>query len=360
MVLSKGSRRLFDWLQEQRAGTTVTREEVMQVAGWSAVSLKTYLQKNKVAPFLQRLAGQDLKVLLNGEDISEQFFDETFTQTAPRHVALSAGDTLDGGHDSYELVAPIGNGAVGRVWSARPSAGPRLVAAKIMLPREDLLQSSKLPDVRERFRREATYGRNLEHVNLVQYLDVGQIDKNPFLVMELANRSVADKIAQSGPVPEEEAAEIVEWCVAGLRFLHGRGHSHRDVKPANILEFGSNFKLGDLGIVRWSDFDPAITRGGTITRHSVQLGSWFYMAPEQQESPHDVDYACDIYALGVTWIEMLNGAVPAPHAVGAEAYKLQSLRAGVTDIVRRMCSYAPSQRPPLDDIETVLRAAYGD
>ena len=360
MALTRGSKRLFDWLKEQRAGTIVTRQELMRIAGWSEVSLRTYLHKNKIAPFLQRLAGQDLKVLLDGEEISEQFFDETFTQTAPRPVALAAGDTLEGECGSYELVAPIGNGAVGRVWSARPTDEPKLVAAKVMLPREDLLQTSKLPNVRERFRREATYGRNLEHSNIVRYLDTGQIAKNPFLIMELANRSVAHKIAESGPIPEEEAAEIVESCVSGLKFLHEKGHSHRDIKPANILEFESNFKLGDLGIVRWSDFDPVVTQGGTITRHSVQLGSWFYMAPEQQESPHAVDCACDVYALGVTWIEMLAGSVPAPQAIGARAYRMPALREGIVDTIGRMCSYAPSDRPTLDDIKSVILDAYGD
>ena len=119
MALTRGAKNLFDWLMKQEAGTIVTNEDVMSAAGWSEVSLMTYLRKNKVAPFLQRLADRKLKVLLDGDEISEQFFDETFTQTAPRLIALSAGDQLEGEHDTYELVEPIGNGAVGKVWSAR-------------------------------------------------------------------------------------------------------------------------------------------------------------------------------------------------------------------------------------------------
>ena len=359
MALTKGSKRLFEWLRDQRAGAIVTREKVMEVAGWSAVSLKTYLNKNKIAPFLQRLPGQDLKILLNGDEISEQYFDETFTQTAPRRVSLAAGDDLIGEFDGYELVEPIGAGAVGRVWTAKPAGGSKLVAAKVMLPREDLLQSSKLPNVRERFRREARYGRGLEHKNIVRYLDVGQVERNPFLIMELAARSVQDKIDQAGAIPEEEAAEIVESCIAGLEFLHGKGHAHRDVKPDNILEFATGFKLGDLGIVKWSDFDPVITRGGTITRQSVQLGSWFYMAPEQQESPHNVGPSCDIYALGVTWIQMLAGEVPAPQAVGAGAYEIPALRGDIAGTIRAMCAYRPSDRPTLEEINRGLRDVYG-
>ena len=68
----------------------------MSVAEWSDVSLSTYLKKNKVAPFLQRLADRKLKILMEGDQISAEFFDETFTQTAPRLVTLSAGDQLSG------------------------------------------------------------------------------------------------------------------------------------------------------------------------------------------------------------------------------------------------------------------------
>ena len=80
---------------------------------------------------------------------------------------------------------------------------PQLVAAKVMLPHADLIQSSKLPNVRERFRREARNGQVLTHPNIVRYLDSGQTEKNPFLIMELADRSVADQLGQSDPVPEE-------------------------------------------------------------------------------------------------------------------------------------------------------------
>ena len=359
MALKRGSKRLFDWLRQQPAGKVVTRQEIMSIAEWSPVSLKTYITKNKVAPFLQPIAGDRLKVLLDGDEIDEQFFDETFTQKAPRPITLGAGDVLGGEHDSYKLAEPLGNGAVGHVWAANAQSKNRSIAAKVMLPRQDLLQTSKLPNVRERFRREAKNGQSLRHPNVVRYLDAGQLQNNPFLIMELADGSVADELKRSGAFAEEEAARIVLACIAGLRFLHEKKCVHRDVKPANILRFRQAFKLGDLGIVRWSDFDPAFTKGGTITRDSVQLGSFYYSAPEQQGSPHNVDGACDVYALGVTWIEMLTGAVPAPHAVGAGAYELPSLSAPIAELVGRMCSYVPTTRPTLGEAETTLRNAYG-
>ena len=243
MALRMGSKRLFDWLKKQTAGEIVTRQQVMDVTQWSAVSLRTYINKNKIAPFIARLAGDKLKVLLDGSDITERFFDETFTQTAPRSVDLSADDVLTGEHGTYRLTEPIGNGAVGRVWSAIAKVDSTNVAAKVMLPREDLLQSSKLPNVRERFLREARNGSTLCHSNVVRYLDHGHCENNPFVIMELADRSVANTIGRSRTIPEVEAAKIVRSCVLGLRFLHSQNCVHRDIKPANILEFSGVFKL---------------------------------------------------------------------------------------------------------------------
>jgi serine/threonine protein kinase len=216
MAITKGAKRIFEWLRSQKAGTVVSYQQVMDVAGWTEVSLKSYLTKNKLAPFLQKLQNKELKVLMDGSDISETFFDETFSQTAPLNVAVSAGDLLSGELGIYELIDHLGSGAVGHVWSAKSRADGKSVAVKIMLPRRDLLQESVLPNVRDRFRKEVRNGKTLEHPNVVRYLDSGNIEKNPFLVMELASRSVAKQIEDSGAIPEEEAAEIVECCLNAL------------------------------------------------------------------------------------------------------------------------------------------------
>ena len=359
MAIRKGSERLFHWLRTQKAGMIVPYEVIMEAAKWSEASLKTYITKNKIAPFLEPLTDRQLKVLLNGEEINETFFDETFSQTAPRHIAFSAGKQLEGEKGIYELVERLGNGAVGHVWSASLNDRISLVAVKVMLPRQDLLQRSKLPNVRERFRREGRNGCTLSHPNLVSYVDVGEVERNPFLVMELGQRSIDDQLKASGSIPQEETAEIVSDCLRALGYLHNKSCPHRDIKPANMLEFSGAVKVGDLGIVKWSDFDEAFTKGGTITRQSIQLGSWHYMAPEQQESPHDATNASDIYSLGVSWIEMLTGTLPSPHAIGAQAFDLPLLNGEVNDLVARMCAYRPSERPNLQEISEVIDAAYG-
>lgn len=358
MALVKGAKRCFEWLQTRSSGEIVTRQDVMTASGWSDVSLATYFRKNKLAPFLMPLEGDQVKVLLDGATLSERYFDEVFTQTAPPKITLAVGDRLRGENGSYTLVEPLGNGAVGHVWSARVAdeSEIRLVAAKIMLPREDLLAESRIVDVRERFRREAKNGARLAHTNIVRYLDHGEVQDNPFLIMERGRSSVGRILKQSGPMAEDEAATVVTAVVDALQHLHNADSPHRDVKPDNILLFDDCYKLADLGIVRWNDFDPRFTTGGTLTRSSMQLGSWFYMAPEQQQDPHEAVAASDLYALGVSWIEMLTGELPAPQAVGARKYSQPSTDVEVCSLIAAMVSYAPQDRPSLAEVRKVAEA----
>ena len=356
MTLSKGARLCYEWLRSKTGGEIVERQEVLEATDWMDTSLKTYLGKNKLSPFLLPLENDRLKVLMPGEEVSEDFFHEVFTQTAPRKITLSPGLKISGNKATYTLLEPIGKGAVGHVWSAQDlSAGEvTLVAVKVMLPRVDLLAESKLVNVRERFRREARNGATLDHPNIVRYLDTGEIYSNPLLVMELGESSIGHRLRGDEPLSLDESVNVVRSVLNALQYLHEKNSPHRDIKPDNILIFEDRCKVADLGIVKWSDFEPGFTTGGTITRSSVQLGSWFYMAPEQQEDPHEAIPASDIYALGVTWIEMLTGTLPSPQAVGAMAYAQPTEDAKISDLIGQMIKYDPENRPSVLKIQTIL------
>jgi hypothetical protein len=96
MALIKGAKRCFEWLKSHKSDDLVPVQELLDATGWSKVSLKTYLNKNKLAPFLTLLQNDLIKVRLGGADLAEKHFDEVFTQTAPSKITLNPGDVLAG------------------------------------------------------------------------------------------------------------------------------------------------------------------------------------------------------------------------------------------------------------------------
>jgi len=171
--------------------------------------------------------------------------------------------------------------------------------------------------------------------------------------MDLADESLAARLAKN-TLSLRESLDVVADCAAALKHLHGMNCIHRDVKPANILRFGDRYVLGDLGIVQWSDMNKAFVSAGTITRASVQLGSWHYMPPEQRKSAHIVTPASDIYALGITWYEMLTGSTPDPGEVGAQAFANPTDDAVTNDLIRRMLRFSAAERPTAKELVTTV------
>jgi len=339
----------FNFLKGKRAGEVVTEKEILQQSRWAPATLNTYKTKNYIDPFLDAIERGGYRIRKDGQTISEQEVADAFTQVRPEELQLAKGMKLRGLHGTYELLEFMGMGAVAHVWrsSLRGAATER--AAKVVSPRPDLLDPTTLENVRKRFSREAKYGQRLSHPNLVAYRDSGEFNGHPFLIMDLADGSVAQMLLQ-GPLTVARSLEIVWACVNALDYLHEQGCVHRDVKPPNMLRFGNQFLLGDLGIVNWSDMNPAFTSAGTITRDSVQLGSWYYMAPEQRATPHQATALSDVYALGVSWYEMLTGRTPDPASVAAQRFPPATSNAGVEALIRRMLSFDPPSRPSISDL----------
>ena len=114
-----------------------------------------------------------------------------------------------------------------------------------------------------------------------------------------------------------------------LQFAHDEGILHRDIKPENILlDAKGRVKIADFGIAKLTaEVDAAPRIGGDdpkLTATGAALGTPQYMAPEQLDTPGDVDHRADIYSLGVVFYEMLTGELP----VG-------TLRAAVGQVRRR-------------------------
>jgi serine/threonine protein kinase len=336
--------RFLEFLSSKRAGDVVGEDEILTATAWKPSTLSTHHRKHVLDPFLTQEDKGSFRVLRDGHLLTNEEISRAFTQNRPGQLALTKGMVVTGERGSYELMSLMGMGAAAHVWRCKNVASGKLFAAKVVNPRLDLLDPANLEVLHERFSREARNGIRLAHPNIVTYRDYGEVDAHPFLIMDLATMSLAD-LLKKGPLPLSKTVDIVHSCLRGLEHLHDAGCVHRDIKPPNVLIFGSRFAVGDLGIVRWSDMNPAFTSAGTLTRASVHLGSWYYMAPEQRTSPHDALPASDIYALGVSWYEMLTGITPDPAGVAARQFKPAAANTAASALIEKMLSFAPSDRP---------------
>ncbi|GGP58672.1 serine/threonine-protein kinase [Saccharothrix coeruleofusca] len=202
----------------------------------------------------------------------------------------------------YQLVERIGSGAMGVVWRARDA----------LLGREVAVKQLRLPDLdperarlaRARAMREARNAARLHHPDAITVFDVVVEDDQHWLVMEhLAARSLAQVVADHGPLPPHEAARIGGRVAAALAAAHAAGLVHRDVKPSNVLiGHDGTVKLTDFGISRALD-------DGTLTGSGMIAGTPAYLAPEVARG-EDPSAASDVFSLGATLYAATEGQPP--------------------------------------------------
>ncbi len=199
----------------------------------------------------------------------------------------------------YEVKSELGRGGMATVFLAADPLIGRDVAVKV-LPREFLHD----PNFRGRFEREARTIAMLEHPAIVPIYDFGEQDGQPYLVMRYMKGGTLGDLIKQGPIPVDEAADILKRLGAALDHAHSRGVIHRDLKPGNILfdETGHPF-LSDFGIVKLAQATA------TFTGESI-IGTPAYMSPEQVHGDKEIDGRSDIYTLGVILFEMLTGQMP--------------------------------------------------
>jgi serine/threonine protein kinase len=253
----------------------------------------------------------------------------------------------------YKLIDLIGAGGMSRVYLAEHTLMRRRVAIKV-LP----LRHAEDPQYRERFLREARVAALLRHPNIIQVYDLDQDGKIHYLVMEYLEGSDLQRLVRArGPLPAEQAAEIIRQAALGLHHAHEARLVHRDVKPANLLvDKLGNVKVLDLGLALYRE-----ARSNELTaalgRHI--LGTADYIAPEQTVDSHAVEPRADIYSLGCALYFALTGGPPFPEGTTAEKLRkhqresprrIQEARPDIdvalTAICERMMAKDPEERFP--------------
>lgn len=216
-----------------------------------------------------------------------------------RRLGLFAYPEIPG----YRLEERLGRGAMAQVYRATQLNVGRSVALKILNWKE----SHKKDDV-ARFFREARSAARLNHPNIVQAIEFGQVEETYFFVMELVEGfTLQHLLVLEGRVPEAQALEVARQVTEALCHLEAHQMVHRDLKPSNILLNGDLVKICDLGLARELAHGP---QDWTVTHDGMILGTPQYLSPEQARGQKDLDIRTDLYSLGVMLYRMVSGELP--------------------------------------------------
>ncbi|WP_416983618.1 protein kinase domain-containing protein [Streptomyces sp. T028] len=258
----------------------------------------------------------------------------------------------------YRLEARLGRGGMGVVWRATDELLGRRVAVKELI-QDDTLSTEQARGRRDRTLREARAVAQLSHPHIIVVHDVVEDGERPYIVMELIKGgSLADRIAEHGPLTPDDAARIAIALLGAVRAAHAAGVLHRDIKPANVL------LENDSDRVVLTDFGIAQVAGATtLTETGSFVGSPEYTAPERMSGARTGPES-DLWSLGALLCTALSGESPFRrdslggilHAVVFAEIRTPAEAAPLLPVVRGLLERDPERRLAPAEAERLLRA----
>ena len=250
----------------------------------------------------------------------------------------------------YQLLRRIGSGGMAEVFLGRASVAQGLNKQLVIKKIHRAYARSR--HFVTMFRDEASIALELNHPNIVQVFDFGQVGDTYFLVMEYAEgldllRLMHETSRAGRKIPLGLCAYIVQQVAKGLDYAHRKtdefgeplGIVHRDISPQNVLlSWDGGVKIVDFGIARARTVHE---------EEGVVKGKLAYMAPEQARGDA-VDRRADVYSSGVVLFEVCCGRALFP---GKGKEVLDAVKAGA---ITRPRDANPDIPPELE--ETIVKA----
>ena len=219
-----------------------------------------------------------------------------------RGVALPGGS--EGDAPDYELLALLGEGGMGLVYTARQTSIDRTIAVKMMKPHH-----SSSPEARVRFLSEAAVTGDLDHPNVVPIHELGKDETGQLFYAMKHVRGTEWCMVLPGN-SQSENVEILLRVADAVAFAHSRDVIHRDIKPENVM-------LGDFGEVLLMDWGLAASVTGDgkaeplVEGSSANGGTPAYMPPEMARADAAaIGFCSDVYLLGAVLYEIVAGKRP--------------------------------------------------
>ena len=248
----------------------------------------------------------------------------------------------------WKISTKLGNGSFGEVYKAKSIDNNNEVAIKFV-------------DKTDGARRELLFEDLSDAVNVVRTLATGEYENKFFIVMELAGESLREKIRKQ-KLTTKDVIKVLRDSSVALGSISGQ-IVHRDIKPDNILLMDEVWCLSDFGIARFAE-------QSTATNTFKHTGTSAYVAPERWRGERATT-ASDIYSLGVTAFEIVEGKLPFDiDADLSDSHQKAPIPPFSTDtnhilasLISKMMSKIPNLRPTPERILEVLdsiRANKGD
>jgi len=250
---------------------------------------------------------------------------------------------------TYRILKKLGEGGMGAVYLAEDPTTRRKVALKV-LPKV----AAREEDAVLRFLREVDSARKLDHPNIVRAGASGEDKGFHYYVMEyVEGDTLGGRLKREEALAPDEATKVVLQIAQGLKFAHGEGFIHRDIKPDNVVVSKEGVaKIMDMGLSK--NIDEAQTFR-TVT--GVALGTPHYISPEQARGDKGIDGRADIYSLGATYYHLVTGETPFHGANAMEVIAQhinkqlpdpRDIRDGIPDgvahVIRNMMAKKPKDR----------------
>jgi serine/threonine protein kinase len=250
----------------------------------------------------------------------------------------------------YKLVARLGAGGMGQVFLGFSPSG-RPMAVKVV--HRDLARDQAFL---HRFRQEVAAARKVSGAYTAPVVDAGYGDL-PWLATTLVvGPSLADAVAQQGPLPEAAVWRLAAGLAEALAEVHSCGLVHRDLKPSNVLLAADGPRVIDFGISRALD-------GTAITGTGMLIGTPAFMSPEQA-SGAPVGPASDVFSFGGVLTFAATGSGPFgdgnPVAMMYRVVHgepgLAMLPGALAELVSRCLAKRPEDRATLAELMEVITA----
>lgn len=249
--------------------------------------------------------------------------------------------------DNYELGGVLGKGSFARVYQCTNKLDGKRYAMKVI--KKQALSESQIA----RLRIEIAIMQAVNHPHIVHMYDLLESDLRYMLVMDLVDGG--ELMGKMNDVlPEEQAADYLIQIAATVRFCHGLGIVHRDLKFENVLVKDGDFLvLSDFGLGNISS-----SPNKTFFTSKTLCGSPHYIAPEITDGKYDGRTA-DIWSLGILFYAMLALEFPFQSSDYQQIFQMAheckyTMPAGASpeaqDLIRRILVPDPTKRATWDEI----------